>query len=213
MLYTVGFQGISWTFELHRRGQKLIIPVLLFRELNALVATSAFLIPSSLYFLLKKFVMKPYHLKRERRKALDKMANSSIQVKEARKAAEKAQKILEIVSNRKRNKQLEKGGLVITKAVYGNMKEMERSERREELNDEVTSQVLDVTLPLNFLVADSGQLKLHEGIKKSGIMGFCDPCPELPKQLLVEYTLHGDNYRVVVGDYEELLIPQEKHRL
>ncbi|KAG0474904.1 hypothetical protein HPP92_014590 [Vanilla planifolia] len=122
-------------------------------------------IPSSLYFLLKRFVMKPYHLKRERRKALDKMANSSIQVNEARKAAEKAQKILEIVSNRKRNKQLEKGGLVITKAVYGNMKEMERSERREELNDEVTSQVLDVTLPLNFLVADSGQLKLHEGIK------------------------------------------------
>ncbi|KAG0473178.1 hypothetical protein HPP92_015035 [Vanilla planifolia] len=195
MLYTVGFQV-----------------VLLFRELNAILATSAFFIPSSLYFLLKVLIVSangdfllhsesssvcvtieslssgidhsPYHLKRERRKAFDKMANSSIQVNEARKAAEKAQKILEIVSNRKRNKQLEKGGLVITKAVYGNMKEMERSERREELNDEVTSQVLDVTLPLNFLVADSGQLKLHEGIKKSGIMGFVIPALNCPNNYL-----------------------------
>ncbi|KAI0488280.1 hypothetical protein KFK09_028108 [Dendrobium nobile] len=137
--------------------------------------------------------------------------NIGIQVQEARKVAKKAQKILETVSNRKKNKQLENGGLVISKAVYGNLQEMERSgEHREDHNDEVASQVLDVTLPLNFLVNDSGKLKLHEGIKKSGLMGFCDPCPGIPKQLLVEYTYRGQNYQVVVGDSEELLIPQER---
>jgi hypothetical protein len=39
-------------------------------------------------------------------------------------------------------------------------------------------------------------LQLHEGIKKSGIMGFYDPCPGDPKLLLVEYTFHGRKYKV-----------------
>lgn len=211
MLYSVGIQGISWRFELHRGGQKLIIPVLLSNGFNALFVTSAFVVPSFLYFVLKKYVLKPYYHKRERQKMLDKKAKSSIQVFEARKEAEKAQKLLETVSNRKKSKQLEKGGLVITNAVYGNFKEMEISgEHSEELNDEVVSQVLDVTIPLNFLVTDSGQLKLYDGIKKSGIMGFCDPCPGTTKHLRVEYTFHGINYKVIVGDCEELLIPLEK---
>jgi len=39
-------------------------------------------------------------------------------------------------------------------------------------------------------------MQLHEGIKKSGIMGFYDPCPGDPKLLLVEYTFHGRKYKV-----------------
>ncbi|PKA59584.1 Chaperone protein dnaJ 13 [Apostasia shenzhenica] len=198
LFYIIGIQGISWRFELHRGGQKLLIPVLLFRELNALIAAGAFVIPSSLYFLVKKYVVKPYYRKREQQKMLDKMAKSSIQVQEARKAAEKAQKLLEVVSNRKKNKQSEKAGLVITKAVYGNLEEMKRTECGEQPSDEVFSQILDVTLPLSFLVTHTGQLKLHEGIKKSGIMGFCDPCPGLPKQLLVLYTFHGNDHQVCI---------------
>lgn len=38
--------------------------------------------------------------------------------------------------------------------------------------------------------------QLHEGVKKSGIMGFCDPCPGEPKKLLVRYTYNGENYQV-----------------
>ncbi|CAL5355925.1 unnamed protein product [Camellia sinensis] len=130
-------------------------------------------------------------------------------VQEARAAAEKAQQLLQNVANRKRSRQLETDGLVITKAVYGSKKSLNKKrDEAEEANDELASQVIDVTLPLNFLANDSGQLKLHEGVKKSGIMGFCDPCPGEPKQLCVEYTYHGDRYEVVVDDYEELLIPQ-----
>ena len=39
--------------------------------------------------------------------------------------------------------------------------------------------------------------QLHDGVKKSGIMGFCDPCPGEPKQLHVEYTYRGDRYEVL----------------
>lgn len=84
------------------------------------------------------------------------------QVREARAAAEKAQQLLQNVANRKTNKQLETGGLVITKAVYGNHKAFkERKETRD--GDQLALQVLDVTVPLNFLVNDSGQLKVRFG--------------------------------------------------
>ncbi|XVF10831.1 hypothetical protein REPUB_Repub07fG0217200 [Reevesia pubescens] len=208
MLYTIGIRGIFWRFELHRGGQKLIVPILLSRDVNPVFTTGAFVVPTSIYFILKKFVFKPYYLKREKQKTLENMERTASQVREAREKAAKAQQLLEIVANRKRNKQQETGGLVITKAIYGNRKALKKVDELRETNDELASQMLDVTLPLNFLINDSGQLKLHDGVKKSGIMGFCDPCPGESKQLHVEYTYHGDRYEVVVDDYGELLIPQ-----
>ncbi|KAF5957387.1 hypothetical protein HYC85_004612 [Camellia sinensis] len=176
--------GIFWKFELHRGRQKLIVPILLSRHLNAVFATGAF-----------TFIIKPYYLKREKQKMLENMEKTSTQVQEARAAAEKAQQLLQNVANRKRSRQLDTDGLVITKAVYGSKKSLNKKrDEAEEANDELASQ-------------------LHEGVKKSGIMGFCDPCPGEPKQLRVEYTYHGDRYEVVVDDYEELLIPQAAHKI
>ncbi|OIS99545.1 PREDICTED: chaperone protein dnaJ 13 [Nicotiana attenuata] len=213
MLYTVGIQGIFWKFELHRGGQKLIVPVLLSRQLNPFFATGAFVIPTSLYFVLKRFVVKPFYLKRDKQKASENMEKTLGQVREARAAAKKAQQLLQNVASRKRSRQLETGGLVVTKALYGSRKALKNRSQTEEVKDEVASQIIDVTLPLNFLVSESGQLKLHEGVKKSGIMGFCDPCPGEPKQLYVEYTFDGNNFEVMVDDLDELLIPQESHRI
>ncbi|CAA6666783.1 unnamed protein product [Spirodela intermedia] len=212
MLYTIGIQGISWRFELLRGGQKLVIPVLLSRELNILIAMGALMTPSSLYFLLKKFVAKPYYLRKEKQKSLENKEKSATQVREAREAAEKAQKLLQNVSNRKRNRQVEAGGLVIIKALYGSSKAFKRVAEIRVAND-IASEVLDVTIPLNFLVNDSGQLKLHKGIKKSGIMGFCDPCPGEPKQLFLEYTFNGQEHQALSDDLEEVLIPEEGRRL
>lgn len=211
MMYTIGIQGIFWKIELHRGGQKLIVPILLTRHLSPIFATGAFFIPTSIYFLLKKFVFKPYYLKREKEKALENTERTSSQVKEARIAAEKAQQLLQNVANRKRNKALETGGLIITKAYYGSRKAVKKLEEEENLSDDLSLQVFDVTTPLNFLVIDSSQLKLHGGIKKSGIMGFHDPCPGEAKQLLVEYTFRGHTHKVIVDDEEELVLPNEAH--
>ncbi|KAH8521282.1 hypothetical protein H0E87_002363 [Populus deltoides] len=213
MLYTIGIQGIFWKFELHRGGQKLIIPMLLSRHLNPVFATGAFVIPTSLYFLLKKFVVKPYYLQREKQKTLENKERNSAQVQEARAAAEKAQQLLKIVANRKISRHLETNELVITKAVYGSSKALKKADESREVNKESASEVFDVTIPLNFLINDSGQLKLHEGVRKSGIMGFCDPCPGEPKLLRVEFTCGGKRFEVEVDDYAALLIPQESHRV
>ncbi|KAJ6308725.1 hypothetical protein OIU76_018330 [Salix suchowensis] len=213
MLYTIGIQGILWKFELHRGGQKLIIPILLSRHLNPVFATGAFVIPTSLYFLLKKFVVKPYNLRREKHKTLENKEKTSAQVREARAMAEKAQQLLQIVANRKRSRHLETNELVITKAVYGSSKALKKADESRDENKESASDIIDVTIPLNFLINDSGQLKLHEGVKKSGIMGFCDPCPGEPKLLRVEFTYGGKRFEVEVDDYAALLIPQESHRV
>lgn len=81
-------------------------------------------------------------------------------MKEARAAAEKAQKLLQNVANRKKERQIERDGLVITKAIYGNGKALKKRDESGEANNEWDSQVIDVTVPLNFLVSDSGQLKV-----------------------------------------------------
>ncbi|KAJ1416007.1 DnaJ-like protein C11, C-terminal [Sesbania bispinosa] len=189
------------------------LQILLTRHLNPLFATGAFVVPASVYFVLKKLFFKPYYIRRNKQKALEKEEKTSAQVQEAKAAAEKAQKLQHNVANRKRNKQLETGGLVIMKALYGNQKILNNLNSSSETSFESTSEVIDVTIPLNFLVNDSGQLKLHEGVKKSGIMGFCDPCPGEGKQLYVEYAYAGNQHKVWVGDYEELLIPQGTHRI
>ncbi|KAM3402595.1 hypothetical protein ACQJBY_006448 [Aegilops geniculata] len=230
LIFIIGseMQGVTWKFELNRAGQKLVIPVLLSTDFNALFVTGAFAIPSTLYFLLQvlifltylhsypgrnTYVVKPYYLRREKQKTLEKMDSLSTQLTEARQAAKKSQRLLEPVSNRKKNKQQESDGLVITKALYGNHKKVKESSQLSEIDDNVASQVLDVTIPLNFLVTEAGQLKLHEGIKKSGIMGFYDPCPGDPKLLLVEYIFHGRQYKVMADDYGALSIPQDIHEI
>ncbi|CAO2827249.1 unnamed protein product [Amaranthus hypochondriacus] len=214
MLYSIGIQGISWKFELHRGGQKLIVPVLLSSYINPVFAAGAFILPTSLYFVTKKYIAKPYYLRREKQKASEVMEKTSGQVREARAAAAKAQQLLENVANRKRNKQTEIGGLIITKALYGSARVLNKQDNMEKsTGDDFESQIIDVTIPLNFLVNELGQLKLHDGVKKSGIMGFCDPCPGEPKKLLVWYTYNSQNFKVMVDDYEELRIPQEAHRL
>ncbi|CDY65318.1 BnaC04g56520D [Brassica napus] len=206
MMYTIGLKGVFWKLELHRGGQKLIVPVLLSAYISPVFATGAFIVPTSLYFLLKKFVVKPYMQKREKRKALENTEKTYGKVREARASAEKAQQLLQNVATRKKNRQAETGGLIVTKALYGDAKAIEK--RHEHMEEEVDSGVIDVTVPMNFLVSDSGELKLHEGVKKSGIMGFCDPCPDQPKQLYVAYTYNSRTFEAIVGDFEELVIPQ-----
>ena len=104
-----------------------------------------------------------------------------MQVKEARAAAEKAQKLQQTVANRKRNKQLETGGLVIMRALYGNQRIVNNLKSSSETSFESTSEVIDVTIPLNFLVNDSGQLKVCL------LLSFYYACSH--KSFLVSYTV------------------------
>jgi hypothetical protein len=39
-------------------------------------------------------------------------------------------------------------------------------------------------------------MQLYQGVKKSGLMGFCDPCPGDSKQLKIAYSYQGHHYEV-----------------
>ncbi|CAM6104551.1 unnamed protein product [Calypogeia fissa] len=217
---SVGLQGVTWKFRFTRGGQKFVIPIILCTTLNPSIALGALIIPASLYSLLKVYVIKPYYIKRRRRKSLEQRRLTVTKVLEARAASEKAQLLLSNVAERKRQKQIQRDGLVILEGLYGDIKDKDRNDASDlrsvdELDGEdgdLPPPHIDVTIPLQFLVDDSGELRLHEGVKKAGLMGFCDPCPGESKQLRVLYTCQGHRYEVVVGDYDELRIPQESHR-
>ncbi|KAK9850272.1 hypothetical protein WJX84_010319 [Apatococcus fuscideae] len=67
---------------------------------------------------------------------------------------------------------------------------------------------IDVTTPLRFLVASS-HLKLHEGVAKSGLMGFCDTAPGQPKSLRIRYLYHGKPHVTTVEDVAGIHLPIE----
>lgn len=50
---------------------------------------------------------------------------------------------------------------MITEAIYGNPKAFKNRYELVERKDDLALQILDVTLPLNFLINDSGQLKVR----------------------------------------------------
>ncbi|XP_024541454.1 chaperone protein dnaJ 13 [Selaginella moellendorffii] len=208
MFCVIGLQGVSWKFRFTRGGQKFVVPLLLAARFDPVVALGALLLPSTLYVVLKKYLFKPYFLKRAEAKKLEQRKSTVTQVQESRANAEKAQDLLKNVAHRKVAKAEETGGLIIAKAIYGDLKA-----RDGNVSGEDTPPTIDVTIPLQFLVDDSGQLKLYAGVKKAGLMGFCDPCPGEPKQLVVSYTLQGSQFKALVDDYEELTIPQEAHKL
>ncbi|BBN15877.1 DnaJ homolog subfamily C member 11 [Marchantia polymorpha subsp. ruderalis] len=214
---SLSLQGISWKLRFTRGGQKFVIPILLCTTLNPTFALGSIFLPASIYAALKVYILKPYYLRRKRRKSLEQRRLTVTKVLEARAASEKAQLLLSNVAERKRRKQVQKDGLVIVEALYGDIRRRDGSDSYlgEDLEDDsdLPPPNIDVTIPLQFLVDDSGELRLHEGVKKAGLMGFCDPCPGESKQLKVAYSYRGHQYQVVVGDYDELRIPQESHRV
>ncbi|MCO5599085.1 hypothetical protein L7F22_053185 [Adiantum nelumboides] len=195
MFFTIGIHGISYKFRFSRGGQKFTVPILLTGALNPLVATGALLFPTSIYFVLKTCLLKPYFLQRREAKKRERRRSAATQIHEARAKASKAQSLLKNVAERKREKQLKNGGLVIKQALYGSAHELESnySGVSPEEEDDIPPPVLDVTTTLNFLV-ENEQLQLHEGVKKAGLIGFCDPCPGERKKLKVIYTFQNRQF-------------------
>eukprot|EP01094_Clydonella_sp_ATCC50884_P000493 TRINITY_DN10381_c0_g1_i2.p1 TRINITY_DN10381_c0_g1~~TRINITY_DN10381_c0_g1_i2.p1 ORF type:complete len:549 (-),score=105.31 TRINITY_DN10381_c0_g1_i2:5-1651(-) len=101
------------------------------------------------------------------------------------------------------------GGLVITRANYGNFKADEEDQKKYYL-------VVDVTVPIRAQIKNRapkcGCIEIGR-MSKSGLPGFYDTDPGQPKHLEVWYTLGGVMYYVKVADTEKLQIPRPEHRV
>jgi DnaJ family protein C protein 11 len=144
------------------------------------------------------------------RKLQEKRKDQEETLREAKEKAESFVKLMEPAVARKREEEETKGGLIIQHASYGRLPQTNEGELKlDEEEDEENPFVIDVTVPLQYLIENS-QLHLHPG-SKAGLVGFYDPCPGEEKHLEVIYLFRNKLHRVCIADGELLRVPLQSH--
>lgn len=81
---------------------------------------------------------------------------------------------------------------------------MEKEKGGEREGGEDDDSIVDVTIPLQYLVEKS---ELRVVSPKRTLKGFYDPCPGEKKHLFIEYTFGGALRRATLMDDEDVLLP------
>jgi len=84
------------------------------------------------------------------------------------------------------------------------------SDSNEQGDNEVTNEVIDVTIPVQCIVKDS-KLVMHEHTK-SQLPGFFDPAIGEDKRLHIIYNYREQPHEVMILDKEGLRLPKNSHR-
>lgn len=217
---TVGIQGVIFKLRLSRGGQKFVFPMMIYSHFDWRVALASTVLPPLGIYVVKRYIVKPA-LQSYRRREEQAMRAESLQVIQAglaRAAAEK--RLLEPVAKRRTRQEIEKGGLVVVEAVYGTEAAIDawpessisgepgqgdQSQQRVLDGHELLC-ALDTTDAVRFLVEGS-RLVIHQGVSKTGLMGFCDVSPGRSKELRITYLIDGMPCRVRLGDHQGCHLP------
>ena len=97
-------------------------------------------------------------------------------------------------------------GLIIIKAFYGKI------DKKNGPTSETSEKVVDVQIPLQFLVKDRS-LQIVSDQTKSSLEGFYDPCFGETKQLYIEYNFNGEPYQAIFNDNELVRLPKASHKV
>lgn len=219
-------QGILLKLRFTRSGHKFVFPIQLTPVFDVRVLAASAALPPIFVLMLTKGV-EPLHMLHERWKARASSEKHAEVIRRSRQEADAARRLLHNVAQRKRKAETEKGGLVIVRALYGKFGGSDGGSGEDGDDgtggDEIfgrdadgtdadtfmradESLVVDVTTAVQFLV-DGGRLELSRGVSKSGLFGFCDPCPGVRKELRVVYEHGGRRFARCVSDSEELKLP------
>jgi DnaJ family protein C protein 11 len=145
---------------LTRASQVYNFPIHLCEEIMPSPIFYATVIPLVVYVVVKKGFVEPF-LKEEKAKKVEKhKQNNYNKLLEKRKEAQAAQELMTATYTRIRDDEENKKGLVIIKAIYGKIV----TDPNEQGDNEVTNEVLDVTIPVQCIVKDS-KLVMHENTK------------------------------------------------
>ncbi|XP_035211787.1 dnaJ homolog subfamily C member 11-like isoform X2 [Stegodyphus dumicola] len=195
--------GVSLKLKLVRANQTYLFPILLSEDIVPSAVFYATVTPVLGWFVMKKFVIDPYH-ERQKKKEAEKSKEANAQKMEERKReAEIAVSLMEETYKRIRAQEEAKNGLIILQAIYGNSEEISNLEP-----DHIESKknILDATVQLQCLVKDS-RLTLPDR-SKSNLPGFYDPCLGEEKCLRVDYMYRKLTHSITIGDNEMLRIPR-----
>ncbi|CAH1183672.1 unnamed protein product [Phaedon cochleariae] len=199
--------GVKLKIRLTRASQTYSFPIHLCEEIMPAPVFYATVVPLVVYVVVKKGFVEPF-LKEEKSKKVEKQKqNNYNKLVEKRREAMAAQDLMNATYNRNRDEESNKKGLVIIKAIYGRIM---RDTNQQHGDAELSSEVLDVTIPVQCLVKDS-KLVIHDRTK-SELPGFFDPALGEEKMLHIIYNYHDQPHEVTIADNDSLRLPKTAHR-
>ncbi|XP_076270710.1 dnaJ homolog subfamily C member 11 isoform X2 [Rhynchophorus ferrugineus] len=195
--------GVKLKIRLTRANQIYTFPIHLCEEVMPSPVFYATIVPLITYLIVKKGFVEPF-IKEEQSKKLEKQKQNNFnKLLEKRKEAMAAQELMQATYNRITEEESKKKGLIIIKAIYGKI-------LGESGDGEISSDILDVTVPVQCLVKDS-KLTIHEH-SKSELPGFFDPALGEEKMLHIIYNYHDQPHEVTLKDNELVRLPKTAHR-
>lgn len=197
--FSVSPLGLFVNVGFTRLGQTFQFPLLMSSVFSLIPTASTFIIPVALYFGISKFILDPRRMKSLKYRAEKKNNETTESILLQKKRAETFIELMEEEVHRKQEAEDRNGGLVIIQAFYGKIN------IDEAFVEESTENIIDVTIPLQFLVKDS-KLELPAG-SKSTLIGFYDPCPGEEKYLQIHYLLNQQMNEIRISDASPLSIP------
>ncbi|BFG04639.1 dnaJ homolog subfamily C member 11 [Drosophila madeirensis] len=190
--------GVILKFKIIRSNQSYVFPIHLSDEIVPAAVFYASVTPVIAWFLIKKTIMDPMDAERKSVEVERTKRQNEQRLLAKRQEASAAVHLMQSTYHRIMTEELQKTGLVVTRAVYGCTTENSSTQFKPELS-------LDVTIPIQCLVRDS-TLQLYDS-SKSDLPGFYDPSIGDNKILRIEYTYQNQFKVVNLKDNEAIRLP------
>ena len=194
-------------YRLNRANQSYNFPILLSDELLPNAIFYGTVVPLISFYCLKTLVINPYNRRQsEKEKQKLRTANRNI-ILERRKEAEAVISLMRESYARIMDREIEKKGLVIVRALYGLESVINEYKDNEDL---VPSDVeaFEVVIPLQCLVNPDSTLTLTDA-SKAQLPGFYDPSMGDEKKLFIKYKFEDNLHQVFVDDSKPIFIPSK----
>lgn len=189
--------GVSLRLALHRESKyQFDLPIRLSSECNLVSVCVGSAISAITGFLLDQCILGPWQRYVWAKEKEENEAEYEKQLQEQIIETALVQDILQAAYDKRLAAENGINGLIITKAIY---------------KSKSGPEIFDVTIPLQSLIVDS-QLLVQGGTSKSKLLGFYNIAPHATKQLVIEYTFHGEAHSTVIEDTQDIILPQRIHR-
>ncbi|XP_040567625.1 dnaJ homolog subfamily C member 11 [Lepeophtheirus salmonis] len=224
----VGYpSGVTLRLILVRSTQTYSFPIHLSDEIIIQPILYGTLIPLITWYSVKKFILDPMEKRKKQKLEEEELRKKKDRYEDDKKEAVSVMELMQNRYERIRFEEESKSGLIIERALYGNLVSGDNECIREEVNSllidldapSVHSDILEVTLPVQCLIEEGSKITFHEG-SKSNIPGFfrplvLDDLNEYSSKInfLIRYRYQNVLHQVLSTDLETFRIPLSSHKL
>ncbi|CAD6998560.1 unnamed protein product [Ceratitis capitata] len=189
--------GVMLKFKIVRSNQSYIFPIHLSEEIVPAAVFYATVTPVLMWFFVKKTILDPMRLERKNAEIEKTKRSNEQRLTRQRQEAHAAVELMQHTYERIVSEESNRNGLIITKAIYGQMEDSSINLRENAF--------IDVTIPLQCLVKE-GTLVLYRS-SKSELPGFYDPCIGEDKILKIDYTFRNQSNSIIIKDMDSVQLP------